>query len=115
MAWVNRQAKNWNNNEKGDIMSVGADDFRPDVKVQTLVDGKLVDMSFGDANVEFTVLADGVLTTDYEIDGKSFYFGSSLIGKTITLTLAPRYAIYEGQAVTFTFNLNDGYTARQVA
>lgn len=108
-AWTNRQVKNWNNNEKGDIMVVGADDFRPDVKVQTLVDGKLIDMSFGDANVEYTVLADGVLTTDYEVDGGSFYFGSSLIGKTITLTMAPRYAIYEGQTVTFEFNVNDGF------
>ena len=117
-AWVNRNAKNWNNNEKGDLMQVGRNNFIPDVKVQKLEDGKLATLDFASANVEYTVLANGAATTDYTIVGNAFTFGSTIAsGSTISLTMSPRYAIYKGQTVTFNFVLNDAvnvYTSQDL-
>ncbi len=107
-AWVNRNTSNFDNNSKNDAMLVGRSDYRPDVKVQKLVDDTLVSISLAAANVEVEVLADGVATTDYTLNGDSFTFNENLIGKTITLTMAPRYAIYSSQTLTVSFVLNNG-------
>lgn len=107
-AWENRQAKNWDNNAKNDNMAVGAQNFKPDVKAQTLVDGVLVDMSFDKANVEYVVKANGNVTTAYEIVDGVFNFDPSLVGQTVTIRMAPRYAIYEGCEVNFTVVINNG-------
>lgn len=117
-AWVNRNAKNWNNNEKGDLMTAGRTNFIPDVKVQKLENGKLVALDFASANVEIKVQANGTDTTDYTLTGNAFTFGSSIAsGSTVTLTMSPRYAIYKGQTVTFNFVLNDAvnvYTSQEM-
>lgn len=107
-AWTNRQAKNWDNNAKGDNMAVGKLNFKPDVKAQTLIDGILVDLSFDKANVEYKVTVDGNLTTAYEILDGAFNFDASLVGKTVVITMAPRYAIYDDCEVTFTVVINEG-------
>ncbi len=117
-AWLNRNAKNWNNNEKGNLMTAGRNNFIPDVKVQKLENGKLVALDFASANVEYTVLVDGVATNDYTIVGNAFNFGSTIVsGSTITLTMSPRYTIYKGQTVTFSFVVNDAvnvYTSHEL-
>ena len=117
-AWTNRNAKNWNNNEKGDLMQVGRTNFIPDVKLQKLVDGKLTPLDFASANVEYTVTVGGAVVTDYTIEGNSFNFGDTILsGSTVSLTMSTRYAIYKGQTVTFNFELNDAlnvYTSEEM-
>lgn len=115
-AWINRDASVWDNDTKGDVMNVGRTNFIPDVVITKNAKGEKLSLS--EANVEITVKAGDTLVTDYTTDGTSITFGNTVAdGTELTVTLAPRYAIFKGQKLTFTFTVNEGvnvYTSEQL-
>ncbi len=106
-AWIHRDASVWDNDEKNSTMTVGRTNFIPDVVITKNAAGDTLSLS--EANVQITVKAGDTLVTDYTTDGNAITFGSTVAdGTTLTVTLAPRYAIFSGQTLSFTFVVNSG-------
>lgn len=93
-------------NVKADaIMTVGATNFKPDVAIKTLNNQVL---SFEKAYANVTVTADGEPTTAFTMDANGVVnFDASLVGKTVTLTFTPKYALTKA-SVSLTVKVNNG-------
>ena len=84
----------------GEVMLVGAKHFIPEVSI----DGSV--KTFDSASVNVTMTVDGAETKDFAVANGAIDFGASLVGKTVTVTLAPKYNVYNQQAV-YTVKVNN--------
>ncbi len=93
-------------NAKADaVMAVGATNFIPDVAINTLDNAPL---TLEQAYVSVTATADGEPTTAFTVDANGVVnFDASLVGKTVTLTFTPKYAL-NSASVSMTVAVNNG-------
>ena len=83
-------------------MKVGKTNFIPELNYN----GKVAAF---DGNFTATVTENGVEVTDYTIANGAINFGDSLVGKTLTITVMPRYAVNSTHKAVYTVVVNNAY------
>ena len=87
-------------------LSVGNVNFIPDLKITNLKSNIL---TLEQSNLVITVTDDGRETFDYVVQSEgAIDFGSSLIGRTVVVTIMPKYDIYGAMPIVFTLDINAG-------
>ncbi len=86
----------------GEAMKVGMTNFIPELNIN----GKVA--AFDD-NFTATVEENGVAVTDYSVDNGAINFGASLVGKKLTVTVIPKYAVSSSHKAVYTVEVNEGY------
>ena len=86
----------------GEAMKVGKTNFIPELNYN----GKVAAF---DGNFTATVTENGVEVTDYTIVNGAINFGDSLVGKTLTITVMPRYAVNSTHKAVYTVVVNNAY------
>ena len=91
--------------DAGETMKVGATNFIPELNING---GNL---SIDKANVEIKVECDGadVPASLYTVNSGAINFDASLVGKTLSITIEPRYAVDATHTVQYNVVLNNGY------
>ena len=104
-AWLASRAENFLDKKENAVMTVGKDNFIPDLAITT-VDGSALTLESAYVSISATV--DGAATTAFSVDayGK-LAFDASLVGKTVVLSFKPKYA-FNDSVVTMAMQINEG-------
>ena len=86
----------------GEAMKVGMTNFIPELNIN----GKVT--AFDD-NFTATVEENGVAVTDYSVADGVINFGASLVGKKLTVTIVPKYAVHSNHKAVYTVEVNEAY------
>ena len=108
-AWVNRNTATWkdvwDNETKGDKMTVGRTNFIPELSIQ----GANGALTLEQANVVVEVTVDGQSTNDWTLNGAAINFGASLANKLVGVKVYPRYVANQTTAtIAYELQLNEG-------
>lgn len=85
----------------GEVMKVGKANFIPELNVN----GKVT--AFDTASINVSVTVDGEETKDYTVANGAINFGNSLVGKKVTVTLAPKYAVNSAHKAVYEVEVNE--------
>lgn len=104
-AWGVDRSTNFLDAKTNAVMSVGKDNFIPDLAITTVNGGAL---TLESAYVSITATADGAQTTAFSVDayGK-ISFNGDLVGKTVVLQFKPKYALTNSK-VEMSVKVNEG-------